>query len=88
MLASVVIVREPNMLRGSFCWRYGNSEFSRHGQIVQSDLQPAYRAHLTHHVASTEQDKSGSLPVKGKVHRKVDRRWCGYEIGEEAKVSL
>jgi hypothetical protein len=88
MLASVVIVGEPNMLRGSFCWRYGNSEFSRRGQIVQSDQQPAYRAHLTHLVVSTEQNKSVSLPEKGKVHRKVDRWRCGYEIGEEAKVSL
>jgi hypothetical protein len=54
------------MLRGSFAVGTGTLNFTRHGQIVQSDQQPAYRADLTHHVDSTEQSKSVSLPAKGK----------------------
>jgi hypothetical protein len=50
------------MLRGSFCCGYGDFKFSRHGQTTR----PAYRADLTYRVTSTEQNKSVSLPAKGK----------------------
>jgi hypothetical protein len=54
------------MLRGSFAVGTGTLNFTRHGQIVQSDQQPAYRADLTHLVDSMEQNKSVLLPAKGK----------------------
>jgi hypothetical protein len=50
------------MLRGSFCCGYGDFKLLRHEQTTQ----PAYRADLTYRVSSTEQDKSVSLPAKGK----------------------
>jgi hypothetical protein len=88
MLVNVVMVAEPNMLRGSLLYGTGIPRFTRHGQIVPSDLQPAYRADLTHRVDSAEQSKSVLLPAKGKVHRKGYRRRCGDETREKAKAPL
>ena len=41
MLISAVKTEEPNMLRGSFAVGTGTRSFTRHGQIVQFDQQPA-----------------------------------------------
>ena len=69
MLGSVVTVAEPNMLRGSSAAGMGISSFP----IMSKTTRPAYRADLTYRVNSTEQDKSVSLPAKGKyVERRTD----------------
>ena len=65
MLESVVNAREPNMLRGSCCSRYGDLLFHPSWADRQIRL-PAQRVGLTYRVVSMEQDKSVSLPAKGK----------------------
>jgi hypothetical protein len=67
MLVSVVKRKEPKMLRGSHAVGTGDGPFSVHGHTTR----PAYRADLTYCVFPTEQDKSVSLPIEGKAHRKM-----------------
>src|SRR5882762_3067754 len=62
MFISAVNTREPNMLSGSFCSGCGGFCFPRHGQTTL----PVERTVLTYRVFPTEQDKSVSLPAKGK----------------------
>src|SRR5260370_36389374 len=78
MLASVVNLREPKMLRGSSRSGYGTYGFLRHGHITL----PAYRADLTYRVIPTEQDKSVSLPTRASTTEEAQTAGQTWQAGE------
>jgi hypothetical protein len=65
MPVSVVILKEPNMLRGSSCSEHGLLGFLP-SWVTNTVGVKGGPADLTYRVFPTEQDKSKSLPARGR----------------------